>query len=527
MCSVTATALNPTKRQSTVGLRDVLGPEEVTTSNILLTRLEARGVNRNYARQILARASVSEKVWRSEHLVLESGARMYCWRSFWGKADFHTQVGEILSQERRGLHRLYLATRNTVALRPTIEKLLACPLAERQSQRYPSLQEEAEALIDLGAVRWEGVGTAIERLVDYRIFETTQSAVEARLEWAQRAVAAKITHILADQLRRSNVITWGSIPPLEADNGLIPFNNLPFDHVGFSRLGPMLRFTKKSDQPSPTPVAFDVHAKLCRKFDAEAFLDRLQRAGMNKTSRLPILGVIAAPEFDKEAWRLAKNSGLMTVNLRVMFGEPALAAMAAVEQLLARIGDTSTAPGDEVVDQLAFTLEGIGGSPIVGDLRALGLEVLAGLVISQLGWQSIELNKRYAFKSPDDPEATRELDVLGVTAGGQRLYAVECKAEHKNKELDPAYVKKFFCETVPSMVREKSKQCVPTDVYAEIWTSGQVGDEARKRLKKLSLPPNYHAELRGLSDVQSLIPQNLPACARLLTAISAPPAEIG
>jgi hypothetical protein len=114
-----------------------------------------------------------------------------------------------------------------------------------------------------------------------------------------------------------------------------------------------------------------------------------------------------------------------------------------------------------------------------------------------------------------------------VTAGGQRLYAVECKAEHKNKELDPAYVKKFYCETVPSMIREKSKQCVPTDVYAEIWTSGQVGDEARERLKKLSLPANYHVELRGLSEVQSLIPKNLPACARLLTAISAPPAEIG
>ncbi|MGC4074939.1 MAG: hypothetical protein QM760_21055 [Nibricoccus sp.] len=488
--------------------------------------MEARGVNRNYARQILARASASEKVWRSEHLVLEAGARMYCWRTFWGKADFHTQIGEILRQERRGLHRLYQATRNAVALRPTIEKLLAAPLVPRQSQRYPSLQEEAEALIDLGTVRWEGVGTAIERLVDYRLFETTQSGVAARLEWAQRAVAAKITRILADQLRRSNVITWGSIPPLEADSGLIPFNNLPFDHVGFSRLGPMLRFTKKSDQPSPTPAAFDVHAKLCRSFDVEAFLDRLQRAGMNQTSRLPILGIIAAPEFDKEAWRLAKNAGLMTINLRVMFGEPALAAMAAVEQLLARVGDISEVPSDSVVDQLAFTLEGIGGSPIVTDLRSLGLEVLTGLVISQLGWQTIELNKRYAFKSPDDPEATRELDVLGVTAGGQRLYAIECKAEHKDKALDPAYVTKFFCETVPSMVREKSKQCVPADVFAEIWTSGQVRDEARQRLKKLSLPANYRVELRGLGDLQSMIPRNLPACVRLLTAISAPPSEV-
>jgi hypothetical protein len=411
-------------------------------------------------------------------------------------------------------------------LRTSIEKLLASPLVPRQSQRYPSLQEEAEALIDLGAVRWEGVGTAIERLVDYRLFETAQSAVEAKLQWAQRAVAAKITRILADQLRRSNVITWGSIPPLESDSGLVPFNNLPFDHVGFSRLGPMLRFTRKSDQPSPTPVAFDIHAKPCHAMDAEAFLDRLQRAGMNKTSRLPILGVIAAPEFEKEAWRLAKNAGLMTVNLRATFGEPALAAMAAIEQLLARVGDTTTAPSNEIVDQLAFTMEGIAGSPIVSDLRSLGLEVLTGLVISQLGWPTIELNKHYAFKSPDDPEATRELDVLGIKTGGQRLYAVECKAEHKDKELDPAYVTRFCCETVPWMVREKSKHRVPDEVSAEIWTSGQVGDEARKRLQKLSLPRNYRVELRGLSDVQNLIPQDLPACARLLTAISAPPAEV-
>jgi hypothetical protein len=201
--------------------------------------------------------------------------------------------------------------------------------------------------------------------------------------------------------------------------------------------------------------------------------------------------------------------------------------MAAVEQLLARIGDTSDAPSDEVVDQLAFTLEGVGGSPIVSDLRGLGLEVLAGLVISQLGWQSIELNKRYAFKSPDDPDATRELDVLGVTAGGQRLYAIECKAEHKDKQLDPAYVTKFCCETVPSMVREKSKQCVPTEVHAEIWTSGRVGGDARERLKKLSLPSNYRVELRDLENVKGIVPSSLPACVRLLTAISAPAAEVG
>ncbi len=543
MCSVTVGQPLRMRRGRTIGLSDVLRPDEVTTSNILVDRLEGRGLLRNYARQILARDSESHQIWRSEHLVLASGARMYCWRAFWGKPDFHKQVERILGEERRGLHRLYVATRNSVALRPTIEKLLASPLTLRASQRYPLVQDEVEALIDLGAVRWEGVGTTLERLVDFRLFESILSARHARHEWAQRAVASRITRIVADHLRRSNFLTWGSIPPLESDNGLVPFNNLPFDHVGFSRLAPLLRFSKKSHLPAPTPVAFDMHAKACQLYDVEGFLDRLQRAGMNKTSRLPILGVIAAPEFEKGAWTRAKNAGLMTINLRTMFGEPALAAMAAVEELLSRLGVPPERPSqknavgyhedeterieEEHVRVLVDALGGVTGSPIVSELRGLGFEVLVGLILSQEGWQTIELNRRYRFDDPDDPDASRELDVLGSRKGGQELVAVECKAEHSKKELSPSYLRRFFCETVPAMVREKSKSCVPDSVIAEIWTSGLVGEDAKHRLAELKLPKNFKVALRDGKDIRGFIPRNLPAALKLLATIGAPPSEIG
>lgn len=532
MCSVTIAPRKKSGSSAEAALRAVLSDYEAVTSTTLIDRLEQRGLSRTHARQTLFRAQDLPDLWRSEHLVLEAGARIFCWRSFWGSGEYHQQVASIIQGSRRGLHRVLLAVRESVALRPEVGKLLAAPMTLRQGQPYPSFEEEVAALVDLGAVSIEGGGTALERLSDFRIAASQTSALAAKAQWAERTIATELARILADHLRRSNFLTWGSMPQKGVGAGIVPFNNLPFDHVGYSRMGPLLRFTKKSAMPSPTPVVFDVYAKPCPEYAVEAFIERMRRAGMNKTSRLPMVGIVAAPEFSKEAWSLAKNEGLMAVNLRTMFGDAALEAMAAIERLLGQAGvsmDAAEEAKDSDVTHLADVLQQASGSPIVADLRSFGFEVMTGLILSQKGWPSIELNSQHLFKKEEDRDINRELDVLGRrSAAGDELYAVECKAEHTAKPLSPDYVGKFFCETVPSMVRaERSKGRTPKEVIAEIWTTGQVGQEGRDALNNLSLPHYIKvARLLDAKAVGEMVPPSLPACHKLLAAISAPPIEV-
>lgn len=249
---------------------------------------------------------------------------------------------------------------------------------------------------------------------------------------------------------------------------------------------------------------------------------------MNPRGRLPLVGIVAAPSFSKDAWRLAKNEGLMTVNFRTTFGETALNAMALVEQLLLQVGNEPEAVSDKDLGPLGQALQQAIGSPIVSDLRALGFETLAGLMLAVRGWQGIELNRQFPFgKVTDTSDVSRELDVFGTRAGDSEIYAIECKAEHATKPLDRDYLHRFFFQTVPAMLHAKFPEGrQPGKVIAQIWTTGTVSEELKQLVRDSKMPPNFEPALLDAADVKALIPPNLPESARFLDTIASAPSEL-
>ena len=96
---------------------------------------------------------------------------------------------------------------------------------------------------------------------------------------------------------------------------------------------------------------------------------------------------------------------------------------------------------------------------------------------------------------------------------------VECKAAHEAKELEPAHVLKFFTETVPAALKffHYTKNC-----QAEIWTTGLVGDDARRALADISLAKRVKPALLEKADILSLVPSTLLPCKRLIQTLSLP-----
>ena len=169
-------------------------------------------------------------------------------------------------------------------------------------------------------------------------------------------------------------------------------------------------------------------------------------------------------------------------------------------------------------EKLADDVAALDVHPHVAELRSLALEVVTAVLLRALGWEDVELSRTFKFNN-----TKREVDVVGKRGGGSQIYLVECKAAHKIKELNPADVRKFFTETVPTACKAFRNVTNVTKCQAEIWTTGLIGEEARETLASLKLSTCVVPMLREKAAVIDLVPPPLSRCKRLIQALSLHP----
>jgi len=271
---------------------------------------------------------------------------------------------------------------------------------------------------------------------------------------------------------------------------------------------------------TPAPTVVDVLAHQCKIYDAESFVERIYRSGANKVSKLPFLGIIAAPEFDADAWKLVKSEGLLSVNLRQCFGEAALDAMIEVQHILVNVvGDPEKAtPVDH--SRLAELLGQLKSNPYVVELKSIGFEAVTALLMRNQGFENVEIRRQVPLPRLGGSVVTRDVDVCGDRNGHTECFAVECKAESGDKELDPSFVNKFYKETLKAYLADRKSFGPPTSCRAEIWTTGKVGKDAIATLKQIKLKSFTSARLLDRTAVEKELTAGTKACKALLAAIA-------
>ena len=497
-----------------VALSDHIASGEILTSGQLAERLARTGLTHAAARQVISR-NKDRAVWVLP-FHLPRRARLFARRESNANDRFYERLATVIAELRPGLARTIrrLLTRR-VLLKVEAQRLLAAPLQPKAS-RTPTYDAEVSVLVELGLCGVEGEDTALERLTIRPLIGTLASYKHARSEFVRQIVNMRLTRILTDQFRKQAVIGWESSTYGNRETGTVLFSDYAFSAVSYSWLDPLVR-RSRGRRPKSTPVLFDVFSRECDLHDVEGFLHRLRRIGSNRNARLPLLGVIAAHTFAGDAWDVAKKGGLLVINLRQSYGRAALKALAGMEHLLrlAIVGDPLGKYDAEIdYEGLADDVEALRMHPYVADLRSLGLEVVTAVLLRAHGWEDVRLGLAVEFKG-----TTRDVDVIGKRSGEDEIYVVECKAAHEARDLDPAHVHKFFCETVPAVLRsfQNAKKC-----QAEVWTTGRVGDAARRELASISLVPRVEPALRETADIVSLIPSTLSPCKRLIRTLSLP-----
>ena len=511
MCSVTLSGFDLARH---------IAPGELLTSSTLIGRCTSAGLDPVHARQLLRRNSARNGLWRSEKLALQNNGRLFSHTSARGSPGFLAQLLLILARERPGLHRLLQTLLlDEVVLRPYAQMLLASPLAEKKA-RYPSYETEIAGIEEtlIGCV--EKKDTVGERLVLKKLGGTTSSSAAGLNALAAFQAEISITGILIEHFRRQNFISWNSLVGNDPPQGLITFNNYLFFAATFSWISPLLRWDSAAQKSKPTPVVFHTCFGSCRVWDVEGFAARIERAGANKTSRLRVLGILAAPVFERNAWDRAKKEGLVAINLRRLFGDAAFEAIVHVQELLKNVvGDAARATNDEYAT-LSTMLGSLKTNPFIADLKSLAFEAFSGFLVKYAGWEEVQLNLKVPFKLPEGT-TEREVDVSGQRNSWDDVCIIECKAEGGNKPLDGEYVRKFFTQTVPAFLAAKCAVRNPSHCQAEIWTTGVVTDTARNALKNISLPKCVIAALKGRDQLIEQLPKPLYSTKRLIETIAA------
>jgi hypothetical protein len=499
------------RRDSTIGLSE----QEVLTSSELILRLQNLGHTGESARQIIRRRAQAGDLWRSNKLRLPRGERLFADPVFHGKPEFFIAIGNKLQQtSRHGLARCISALGQSHVLHKIdVLRLLAVspktlPASGLAKSRV--YRNELSGLAELGVMVIQE-GTSLESLAAPTLPAEANADELAACAAERLRKAALIARVLAERLRRQNMLSWNRIEMPGPDAPYTTFNGQVFSAYGFSYLAPLTRWKEEKAGPTPCPVLIDCYHGRCTLPEVQSFKQRIDRATIRGRSKLQALGIIAASDFDREAWTDARKQGLLTVSLKQMFGDEALDAMVRVEQLLHGIdrdGDTESAHRFERFSELLKQLK---SNPVVVELRSIGFEALAGLILSSNGYEQIEMGRVVPWTS-----TSRDVDVFGMR--GDELRVVECKAYHRRRSVPGDEVRKFFTETLPALkqwLRQNNRafeRCT-----AEVWTTGPLGNEARDVLYELKRPKGDTWELKRMGDLQSLIPK--PIRSRSITLL--------
>lgn len=423
---------------------EIINDDRVYTSSELIGKLNAEGFSTPNARKILSRESQKKSLWRSETLKLPRDERLFSRLGLVGTPSFFAQIGEKLrSTQRHGIARSVAALGTHKLLhRMDLLRLLAVTsstdAALSGSRQRLSFEEECRSLEELGAKIIQR-GTALESVVAPQAVQTGEDLDSlAVIALSRIRVETLLAKILTERFRKQNLISWNCIDIADFDKPYVVFNGQVFTAYGFSYLGPLRRWKDGNRTPTSCPVVIDCYHDMCSLPQVESLLQRIQRAAYRGRKQQPILGVIAARDFETEAWSKARQESLMTVSFRQLFGDEALNVMIQIEQLLCGICQSDPKNSQDQYNKVATLIEDLKVNPIVADLRAIGLELISALILQSNGFTSLELGRVVPWGS-----TSRDVDVFGIRADNE-LRIVECKAYHHKKSLLDSDVKSFL-----------------------------------------------------------------------------------
>lgn len=248
-----------------------------------------------------------------------------------------------------------------------------------------------------------------------------------------------------------------------------------WDLTGPSYLAPMLDWAATDKKIKPGFIACDVLLGTpITALHLRPFITKCQTLrSLKAVGRC--LQIFVADRYDKDALRLAKESGIVPATPETLFGEEVAAALGELTEMLSSAAAMVVDPAK--FDELFRRLGKIEGAAT--NLRGALFEFIAADLVRQTD-SCVEIRMNQVFTEPGGKVPRAEVDILAVT-NPRGIRFIECKGYKPGGSVPDALVRTWLEERIPVVRRAAQGHPDWKDrkLMFEFWTTGNLSPEAR------------------------------------------------
>ncbi|WP_202352174.1 hypothetical protein [Mesorhizobium sp. 113-1-2] len=449
-------------------------------STELARKLEAQGLTPEAARKRISRGTGG--VHRLAGLVFPKGVRFFYHESDYNGERYWTALAHAVSaaSPAYGPVLAALRARGGIIPRQHFSIVSGSPILQRGQVASNTVLERLEAVKLVRILDVEGVGECVALGAKGFLGGADIAGLPARLLTEKILLLA-----VRDWARRLGMASYDKIT-LRNDGALPRFGTFNWDLCGPTYLSPMVRYDKARKLQPGFLVCDAVVGEIVDEAAIAAFIRKCRLSAVMRNLP-PLMPLLIADRFTREAFRLGKSRGIIMATPYTLFGKDVAIGLATLLQTLSKAAAIAVAK-PEVMIELFDRLGQIEGA--AGNLRGALFEMLVGHSTHATDGGSIDIGRRFA--SSDGFKA--EIDVLRVKSHESWVY--ECKGYQPDHMIGAGEVKEWLEKKVPGVyaaLRSHDGHASKA-IHFEFWTTGSFTaeavallDEASKRTRRYTI----------------------------------------
>lgn len=458
-----------------------------------LTRLlvEKHDITAEAARKRVSRGCSGLK--RLAYLPFPRKARFLYLQKDYRSPQYWASLREAILSSSSAYAPAFAALLQRGGIMPKAHFSIACGAPLRQKKHLPpeTILSRLKKANIIGDIEVPGVGSCIiltEEVSDGVDFDF--SRLKARL--ITEAILLKAIRMWA---RNLGLVSFDKVKLRDENETMPRVGTFAWDLTGPSYLAHMVEWSKDGKM-SPGFIACDVlldtkvtETGLSPFLHKCSTLRNLKRVGR-------CFSMFVADSYSKEAFRKAKESGIVPATPETLFGLEVAKGLVQLTDVLTDAARMSIKP--EVFDEMFQRLGKIEGAAT--NLRGALFEYIAADLIRQTLSARVTLNSLFR---DDTGTLTAEVDVLAVE-GKRAVYFIECKGYQPSGTVKDDDVEQWLNKRIP-LVRQhalRHPEWKSLELHFEFWTTGKLSDNAEAMVKHAkSNTKKYIIEYRDAAGV--------------------------
>lgn len=454
--------------------------------------IQNKNISAESARKVISRAVLAGEISSIKNLFPKREQFVYLSDTYGSDKFWHALTEALIkSGSALGLALSALLARGGIIPRRDFGAASGSPVAMKKKISFSVVWQR---LVNIGLcteIFLPGIGECIAlREKEERRYDSVSRQVHARLVTESVFIAT-----LVQWSKNLNMISYNLARTRQDEEGKAPaVSNYLFDFTGPSYLSPLLTQGNSANKPGffACDVLLGTRLTLAQ---VQPFIAKCKSLRSMKNIG-KILFMLAASQFDDDAFQALKKEGIIPATPENLFGEDFAESLRELTRFLSYYFTGASANLEEI-DSIMVALTHVQGA--AAQLQGALFEYLVAEVVKHEG--TVEVGK--LVRSADGKKA--DSDVF-IAKGYQEVRFIECKGYKPYSVVRHKDVQHWIGGQVPVFINYAKQDKPGADIHVEFWTTGKLGEDSQLSLEKFrennSIRQRYHIHVLEAHDVR-------------------------